>query len=275
MKDQFIEVLEKAIAKKKKGTPFVIATVVQAEAQSPARTGFKLIFFSDGNFLGTVGGGELERLVLQKCEELLQTEDNAFLEFQLTDDESGIGMACGGQAKVFFEYFGTDKKVYLFGAGHLCKSTVPLLNSLGFSCIVIDNRAEFAQAEKIPEASEIYNRDYLEFLQQTNFQRNDAIIIFTHNHSFDHQILNFLAEKKINVKYIGMIGSKSKVQGTLAYIKKNGYELPKNLYAPIGLNIGKTTTSEISLAIAAEILAVFNNVKNINFLKDKFKGQKK
>ena len=79
-----------------------------------------------------------------------------------------------------------------------------------------------------------------------------------------------LGKKNLKVKYIGMIGSKIKVGQAVKKIQARKFEgnLIDRIYAPIGLNIGKTTTQEISIAITAEILAVYNNVKIISFMKD-------
>ncbi len=65
-----------------------------------------------------------------------------------------------------------------------------------------------------------------------------------------------------------MIGSKIKAADALNRIKKNNYQgaLIDSVHAPIGLNIGKTTTQEIAIAITAEMMAVYNNVKEIKSL---------
>ncbi|MBN2460652.1 MAG: XdhC family protein, partial [Candidatus Cloacimonetes bacterium] len=77
-----------------------------------------------------------------------------------------------------------------------------------------------------------------------------------------------LCRKNIQVRYIGMIGSRDKVKNAVSRIKAASYagNLIERVYAPIGLNIGKTTTQEIAVAIAAEILAVYNDVREVDFL---------
>ena len=51
-------------------------------------------------------------------------------------------MLCGGEAMLFFEYFPPRKRAFLFGAGHLCRSIAPLLKSLDFHLVIIDDRKE-------------------------------------------------------------------------------------------------------------------------------------
>jgi len=270
METPVFEILRKAVENQLKGISFVLATVVVGAEKTPGRSGFKLISYAYGKFEGTVGGGRLELKVLEKCKEIHQTRQNAFLEFELTENSTGIGMQCGGVAKVFFEFYPAKKKVYIFGAGHLGRSIVPILRSINFYTIVIDNRSDFANKERIPEANEVISIDYLKYISEFNPGENDAIIIFTHGHKYDYDILENLCKKNLKVKYIGMIGSKIKVGQAVKKIQARKFEgnLIDRIYAPIGLNIGKTTTQEISIAIAAEILAVYNNVKIISFMKN-------
>ena len=132
---------------------------------------------------------------------------------------------------------------------------------------MIDDRKDYANKEKLPLATEVYAMEYSEFLKDFSPKENDAIIIFTHGHSHDFEIIDTICKKNFNVKYIGMIGSKAKTEYAINKIKEKNYpgNLIDKVYAPIGLNIGKTTTQEIAVAIAAEILAVYNGVKKIDF----------
>ena len=273
METAVFDVLEKAVNNQKQGIAFVLATIVEGVEKTPGRSGFKLISYEDKTSEGTVGGGMLERMVLDRCEEIHKTKENAFMEFELTETSEGIGMMCGGKAKVYLEYFPPTKKVYIFGAGHLCRSIVPILNSIGFYCIVIDNREEYGNKERFPLAKEVYATDYFEFLDKFEPQESDSVVIFTHGHKYDFDILDKLCERNVQVKYIGMIGSKIKTDDAIKRIKekKHSGALIDSVYAPIGLNIGKTTTQEIAIAITAEMLAVYNNITDICSLSRKRK----
>ena len=274
METPLSEILKKAVENQQRAVQFVMATVVVGAERTPGRSGFKLISYRDGSFEGTVGGGKLERLVLEKCKEIHETEKNGFEEYKLTEEEDGIGMICGGIAKVFFEYYGVAKRIFIFGAGHLCRSMLPILKSIGFYITIIDNRKEFANKERLPQADEVIARDYLEYLASFKPAPEDAVVIFTHGHTYDFDILDLLCKKDLKLKYVGMIGSKLKVAKAIADIKKRGYKtkLLESLYAPIGLNIGKETTQEIAIAITAEILAVYNGVKKINSLSKAYRS---
>ena len=270
MKDTDFSVFEKALNNKNSGVPFVMANIVEGLENSPGRTGFKLLCEQNGESFGNAGGGNLEYSIIKKCREIHQTKQNCLLEFVLTEESKGLGMLCGGKVKVFFEYFPAHRRAFIFGAGHLGKAIVPILNSISFYTIVIDNRPEFAQAEKIPAANEVISKDYLEFLSNFTPQENDAVLIFTHGHKHDYEVLDKICEKNGSMKYIGMIGSKIKVRKTVEKIKEKNFRgnLIEKVFTPVGLNIAKITPQEIAIAIAAEILAVYNDVAEIRFMKN-------
>ncbi|HPO96214.1 MAG TPA: XdhC family protein, partial [Elusimicrobiales bacterium] len=62
------------------------------------------------------------------------------------------------------------------------------------------------------------------------------------------------------------IGSRSKVKEIFKILnKKKLYpDKDKRVFSPIGVNTGGKTPNEIAVSIAAEILAVSNNVKPVH-----------
>ena len=83
----------------------------------------------------------------------------------------------------------------------------------------------------------------------------------TQTHKHDLPMLEFLLQNYPDLKYIGMIGSKLKVNKCILFLKeKHGNDISlDNLYAPVGIDIGGDTPADISLAILTEMLAVINN----------------
>ncbi len=257
------------------GISFVLATVVEGAEKTPGRSGFKMICYPDGTSEGTIGGGALERAALDKCTEAFRTEENCYLEYELTEDKE-LKMVCGGAVKVFLEYYPPSKTAYIFGAGHMCKSVVPILDSLNFQCTVIDNRREFTNPELIPKAGEVIHVNYLDYIEKLKPSPEDAILIFTHGHLHDFEILDVICRRNLPAKYIGMIGSKVKVAKALEEIRAKNYgnDNSGDIYTPIGLNIGVTTTQEIAVSIAAEMLAVYNGVTEIKSMRNLTQSKK-
>ena len=257
-----IDILQEVSRARALGKEFVLATIVEGFSGSPGRSGFKLIYYPDGSTLGTLGGGGLEFDSLKICAKTLVSHENSLAKFELTQEQMNMG--CGGKVTVFFEYFSALRTFYLFGCGHMCQSLSPLLGSLGFRVVAVDNRSEYATKERLPEVDEVICQDYLQFLDNWQPQANDAVAVFTHGHSFDYEVLEKIYQQGFAGQYFGLIGSAKKVAGFLKKLKiKKGDPFLEKFYSPIGLNVAKETTAEIAVSIAAEVLAVYNNVKDV------------
>lgn len=81
-----------------------VATVANTKGSTPQRRGAKMIFFENGETVGTVGGGCVEAEVWAEAKEALRTNRSALHRFSLTADEaSEEGMVCGGVMEIFIE----------------------------------------------------------------------------------------------------------------------------------------------------------------------------
>src|SRR5699024_1803555 len=97
-----------------------------------------------------------------------------------------------------------------------------------------------------------------------------AFVLMTHNYNYDLEVLKQLAT--INCAYIGILGPKKKFLRMIDDLADTGFELPqsmsKNIYSPVGLDLGAETAEEIAVSVASEIKAVFSQ-RNPNFLREK------
>ena len=113
--------------------------------------------------------------------------------------------------KIIIEPLINPDKLYIIGRGR----TV-LLSSLavkaGFNVIVIDDRGEWANKIKHPNTNQIIVCDYKDIAGHIDFSENAYIVIMTHQHKNDQEVLKNVITKK--TKYIGMIGSEKKVKET-------------------------------------------------------------
>ena len=82
------------------------------------------------------------------------------------------------------------------------------------------------------------------------------MVIVTRGHQFDKDVLEESLKKE--TKYLGMIGSRTKVKMILEYLKKTGYnpEKVEAVHSPIGLSISAETPQEIAVSIVAEMIQV-------------------
>ncbi|MCI9476577.1 XdhC/CoxI family protein [Anaerovoracaceae bacterium 41-7] len=147
-------------------------------------------------------------------------------------------------------------KVYIFGGGHIARKLVPLLSGIDFSCVVYDSLEEFSDPADFPLAKEVICGSFDCVNDRLRLDEADFAVIMTRGHAFDYTVLRQVLEK--HTAYTGMIGSRSKVQTTRTRLLGDGFSEADiaRIHSPIGLSIGAQTPAEISVSIAAEMIAV-------------------
>ena len=260
-----MNIYEEILELKKNNRSFVIATVVNTSGSAPGKVGFKMLIKNDGSTIGTVGGGAIEVEVIKEGIKRLSSGESGIKEYLLSDNESlknsdatVVPMKCSGQAAVYYEVHGNLTTIYIFGGGHVGHALLYFLSPLNYHTVLVDNRKEFASAERNHLANEIIHKEYTEFVDEFSPSGDSFAVILTHGHKYDYEILKRIYERKLHFKYIGVIASKSKASAIIHALKEelNGNIDLTNLHTPIGLKIGGNTAEEIALAIAAEIQAV-------------------
>lgn len=154
----------------------------------------------------------------------------------------------------YSEPIGIKDTVYIFGAGHISVPLSQILNLLDFRVEVFDNRPGLSTFESNIWAHKKQFADYKQVSSLVPENNRSYVVIMTFGHKFDEIVLKQLINKK--VKYIGMIGSKSKVKTIFDSLMAEGYskENVERVCSPIGLPIGGQTPAEIAVSIAAQIV---------------------
>ena len=247
-----MEIFEQIPALKEKGTPAVLATVVEVSGSGPGRPCAKMLVKGDGSILGTIGGGAIEKKIIEEALLLMHSGEPKLVHYNLED----IGMACGGAMSVFLEPLKHAPDLIVFGAGHIGSALSRIGKMLDFTVTVIDNRAEFANKEKLAWADKVIAAEYKIALENIVFSDNTFVVILTHRHVHDYEILEHCVMQSF--KYLGMIGSRNKVSKCFQQLREKGIddEILNRIHAPIGIRIGGNTPSEIAVSIAAELVAV-------------------
>lgn len=268
-----IDILKKIIELQKLGRESVLITVVDKKGYGPADTHFKMLITDTEERLGTVGGGAIEKIAVETAGELLIKKSNLLKTYSLTDshdliDEEATGMICGGSLTLFYEYLGNPETVIIFGGGHVGSALAYHLTKLNLKVVIIDNRSDINN--NIKGSTLVKVNDFTEGVEREIIPDTAWIVIVTYSHEEDFRILKSLYEKEINAKYIGLIGSRSKKEQTLARLKSElGAKFkPEILYCPIGLNIGGKTPHDVAISVAAEIQALRNGTDNIRHMRD-------
>lgn len=168
--------------------------------------------------------------------------------FVCTDRTTGHRMLC--------ELLCQQKTLLVCGGGHVSIPVVKLGKLLGYRVLVADDRPEFADPTRFPEADEVACRDFAVLLRKLDWQNlpDLSIVIVTRGHAADTVCLR--EALKHSCTYIGMIGSKRKNQAVFDLLRSEGVtdEQLAQVHAPIGLSIGAETPEEIAVAIAGELI---------------------
>ena len=271
-----IEIFQTLHDRIKDNKPSVLITITDVKGSSPGRVGFKMLVGEEGRVAGTVGGGGAEFHIMKKAQRLLEENVQNFSEIILltqdknegekikvkTKDVAQMDALCGGEMKVFYEVFRYEKIMYIFGAGHVGQAVAKLAKQLNFYVIFVDNRTDML--EEIND-SHCNKKIYYDFSKLTAAEKssipldeNAFTLLVTHFHSHDLDVLKYLYRCYPEMKYVGMIGSKKKVNESILKLKaslKEDVSL-ENLYSPIGLDIGGETPNEIAIGILAEIQSI-------------------
>ena len=223
------------------GVPVGVATVVKSDSGRGVM-GAKILLREDGSTLGSLGDPELDRLGLEGARRVAELGVN---EHVMT--HYGV--------ELYAEGFTTPPTLVLMGGGHVAKATYELGRLLGYRIYVVDDRPQYANKVRFPEAQDtIVVPDYSRGLDQVPINANTSIVVATRGHWFDDLALE--AAVRTPAKYVGLLGSRRKTILIYQRLVKLGVpaERLKAVHAPIGLDIGALTPEELAVSIMSEIV---------------------
>lgn len=235
--------------------PCALCTVVRTAGSTPRKRAARLLLTADGQW-GTIGGGRVEKQVIDAARALLQRGDAAeatTLRYHLTRE---LGMCCGGEMEVLVEPMIPAPFLIVCGGGHIGRALVPLAAPLGFVPIVVEDLEELGNRERFPGAARIIDSFDVRDWKDVPLDGRSYAVIVTRDHQVDQKLLESLLDH--DLAYLGMIGSQRKVLTFRQRLINKGFaeERLARVHAPIGLDIGADTPEEIALSIAAELVRV-------------------
>lgn len=186
------------------------------------------------------------------CEALYDLEGN----FLISSNEKVLVKDCDYLSEVLIGKL----ELVICGGGHVGQAVYKLALFLGMNVTIIEDREEYCNKEIYPKATLKIGK-YDEIISSMDLAHS-AIVVATRGHKHDKTCVSAALPK--SYKYLGMIGSKSKVAKTIELITKDindnkinaTIEKLNKIYSPIGLNINAQTPEEIAVSILAEVLSV-------------------
>lgn len=238
------------------GQPGVLCTITFAQGSTPRRAGSKMLVFQDGNIIGTVGGGELEKRVIEEALEALASQKPREVTYSMTDPERGDPGVCGGQLKVFIDPILPQPHLVVVGCGHVGKEVIFLGSWLGFYVTACDDRPGLCSPDSAPGGHEYFCDPLDDMKQRIVIKPWTYVVMTTRDVLVDATLLPMLLDS--NPAYIGVIGSRRRWETTkkkLLGLGINPSQLGR-IHTPIGLDIKAETPKEIAISIMAEIIQV-------------------
>ncbi len=252
------EILKEALRKIDRGETIAWVTIVETKGSTPRETGAKMLVNKSGLIAGTIGGGITEAKVVEEAKKAIKEGKGRFLAYHLTKEQAALdeGAICGGEMKVFIDILQPKEEVLIFGAGHCAVCVSKLAKTVGFKVTVIDDRKEFANQDRFPEADEIIAEETEKALTHLKITPSTYIIILTRGHLKDEEVLGSVIRS--GAGYIGMIGSRKKNTTVFQHLEEQGISQDEivKVHAPIGIDINAQTPEEIAVSIIAEIIKV-------------------
>lgn len=167
-------------------------------------------------------------------------------------DEGPAGPAWDGKGLVL--PLPKGERVVIFGGGHCALALVPVLRSVGFRVAVFDDRAEFASAERFPEAETVVRGDYAGIAAGLELTAEDYAVVMTSGHRHDFEVEEQLLRRPL--AYLGVMGSRTKTAYVNGKLREAGIseEALRRVHTPIGTAIKAVTPEEIAVSIAGELI---------------------
>jgi xanthine dehydrogenase accessory factor len=254
--NHIVDIYEEIVTLRQQGRRGAVATIVNVRGSVPSFETAKMLVRDDGSIVGTVGGGCVEAEVWQAAREVMENERPKTLTFNLNQNPKyDTGLVCGGTLDIFVEPILPLANLYIFGAGHVAHSLYKAARPAGFGVTVVDDRENYANRERFPEARSVIAEDFEKAMAGISPNETSYIVIVTRGHRDDMRVLRWAVQTQ--ARYIGMIGSKRKTITIFRELVKEGLSesLFERVHAPVGLDIGAITPEEIAVAITAELIA--------------------
>ena len=223
------------------GGPSVAQASLIKPPEGGAGVGNKLFIRENGETVGSLGDDALDRDAVKRASELMAMGRNEYV-----TSENG--------AEYFIEAYTTPPQLVICGGGHVSRALASHAKPLGFRLFITDDREEFANEERFPEADIIIAEKPEDALGKLPINPNTFIVVATRGHRFDNVALAAAADTP--ARYVGLMGSKRKTILIYEDLVRMGIdeERLRSIRSPIGLDIRARTPEEIAVSIMGEIL---------------------
>ena len=252
-----MDIFHQAIRLLENDKHLVLCTVVEKKGSGPRGIGAKMLVTEDEVAFGTIGGGNVERALVDECLKALKEGKSKTVTFNLSKSAKegtvATGMICGGELTVLLDLLKPTPSLVIVGAGHISLPLAKLANIAGFKVTVVDDERSLASKERFPMA-ELIIGDFNQVFGTLSLSQNDFVVIVHGEPEHDYVALKNLLPKETG--YVGLLGSRIKAALLTERLRTDSIDEKRirALHAPLGLDIGAETPEEIAISILAEIV---------------------
>lgn len=251
------EIAEAVLEARNGGRPVLVATVIAAPESESNLVGAKMLVRIDGSAVGSLDNVAIDTAVKREAADAFRRHNVEVVYLDETGKRMERRDANAAEAyQVMLEVHERPDSLVIIGGGHVGKALATIGHMCGFSIEIVDDRPEFANEERFPEADRISCGRFEEVLDGYPIDTNSYVVCVTRGHRHDETSLRMVAAS--GAAYVGMIGSKRRVGAVLQHLLEDGVEpaAVERVHTPIGLDIGAETPEEIAVSVMAEIIMV-------------------
>jgi xanthine dehydrogenase accessory factor len=245
-----LEITRRLLSAAEGGEPVVLASILEPGPRQ-LEPGARLLIERSGERLGSVGDTVLDDLLVAHAAEVFAEHSAQTLYVS----SAGLSERTIKDATAIYVEVVEAKPVFLVvGAGHIGRSLAKLADFLDFHVAILDDREDFADPERVPEADQVLCEDFEDALRKFPIDGNTYITLVTRGHKQDELSLRVCLGR--GAAYLGMIGSRRRTTAVLRHLREEGFDPDElaRVRTPIGLNIGAETPEEIAISIMAEVV---------------------
>ncbi len=262
-------------------------SVVKVEGSAPREAGARIVVTPLG-FHGTIGGGTLEWQAIAKAQAMMGKPTQQKLSSHSLGPD--LGQCCGGRVQLVTEVFGpndlpaarayaaqeaqgvfavpgrivspdfaeqfgdSNRRLYLFGAGHVGRALILALAPLPFDVIWTDPREGAFPAAVPSNVVTIQSKNPV--AEIADAPPDSFALVMTHSHGLDLEIIDCVLRNP-NFAYAGLIGSATKRARFSKRLREAGVAERRieDMVCPIGVPCIKSKhPAAIAAATAVQLL---------------------
>lgn len=164
-------------------------------------------------------------------------------------------------ARVFVGIHNPPLRLVVVGAVHITQALLPMARIAGYDPAVVDPREAFASPARFPDTRLLHDWPD-EAVEALGLDTRTALVLLTHDPKLDDPALH--KALRSGCFYIGALGSTRTHAKRVTRLTEAGFSETEiaRIHAPIGLNIGAASPSEIAVSIIAQMTQVLRQGDN-------------